>query len=99
MSLDGLGRLGDSTDRFPERYGAGALAQSRFPPDFFLAVGAGYTFELPAHFLVGIRVEERWAPAQSSVTLPVNEGATLGYRVVTRVWTFTSTGIFGYRFF
>ncbi len=68
------------------------------PAQFFLAPGVGYTFELPAHFLVGIRLEERWAQAQSRVALPLNEGIP-GNEVVTRVWTFTSTAIVGYRFF
>jgi len=70
--------------------------QSQIAAQFFLAASAGYVFELPAHFFVGPRIEERWAPGHSTVTV---EGAVAGDHVMTRVWTFTATGVAGWRFF
>jgi hypothetical protein len=100
LSLDGL--LGFAFGDFTASPTAPAnshLFSTQWVPAsaFFLAAGAGYTFELPAHFIVGLRVEERLGVERIAVVV---DGAVPDDTVaMTRRWTFTGTAFVGYRLF
>jgi len=69
-------------------------SQAAVTLEAFVGLAAGYTIDLPARFFVGIRVEERWSPAQAHFSV---EGGTDA--VVTRAWTFTAALLAGWRVF
>ena len=99
LSLDGLiglGLVSVSASVPPPPAGGVFGAQPQLSKELFLGAAAGYVVELPLRFFVGVRVEERWAPAQVTVNVA---DAPRGFQVDTRRWTFTSTVIVGWRFF
>jgi hypothetical protein len=71
-------------------------AESKIATAAYLAASASYVFDLPARFFVGVRIEERLSPEPVTVSV---DGAVASDRVVTRVWSFTATGLLGWRLF
>jgi hypothetical protein len=69
-------------------------SHDRVTVEAFAGLAAGYTIDLPARFFVGVRIEERWSPAQAHSSVDASTDA-----VVTRAWTFTAALLAGWQIF